>query len=122
MAEELKELIICPYCNYEYEESREYYDSDDEELECPECGKIFRLSVEHNVRYSSYRIDCKDDIHDFEDAEGLIYDQDICDDYNKEKFLGRTGWRPHLTWRRKCKNCEKVEFKDTLIGAENPFV
>ena len=45
--------IVCPYCDYEYEEYDAYsYEDSEDEIECPECGKRFDLEVE-SIRYFS---------------------------------------------------------------------
>lgn len=45
--------IICPYCDYEYEQCDSYYyDEGEDTVECLSCGKKFDLDVEE-VRYFS---------------------------------------------------------------------
>jgi DNA-directed RNA polymerase subunit RPC12/RpoP len=44
--------IICPWCGYKNRDSWEQEDSDDE-YECPDCGKVFELEVEHEVSYTT---------------------------------------------------------------------
>ena len=45
--------IICPYCDFEYEEYDAWgFDCSEDKVECPECGKRFDLEVE-DVRYFS---------------------------------------------------------------------
>lgn len=45
--------IICPYCDYEYEQyDSYYYDEGEDTVECLSCGKKFDLDVEE-VRYFS---------------------------------------------------------------------
>ena len=51
--------IICPWCSYEFDcvESG-YYDSSEDEVECPVCGKHFDLEVLNRPRYSTKRSLC----------------------------------------------------------------
>jgi len=52
--------IVCPYCDYEYEMYDAYnYEDNEEEVECPECGKKFDLEVEHTRYFSTKRSVCE---------------------------------------------------------------
>ena len=51
--------IICPYCDFEYEEYDAYaYEESENEIECPECGKRFDLEVENITYFSTKRSIC----------------------------------------------------------------
>ena len=51
--------ITCPYCNHELSDSWEYNDSTDEQqVECPECGDTFVLQVDIDVTYCTSEIEC----------------------------------------------------------------
>lgn len=67
-----EDTIICPYCDYEYEDydACEYECSEDE-IECPECGKKFDLEVRVTTEYSTKRSLCEmpEDYQGEDDAE-----------------------------------------------------
>jgi len=44
--------ITCPYCGYEYEQSFEFGDYDDEVL-CESCNKTFSMARYERVSYST---------------------------------------------------------------------
>lgn len=46
--------VVCPYCGYEYNDSWEFYDYEEEE--CCECGKSFYLSRHVEVTYCTEKI------------------------------------------------------------------
>lgn len=46
--------ITCPWCGYEYHDSWEDSDENEEE-ECPDCGGVFSYTREVEVTYSSER-------------------------------------------------------------------
>lgn len=55
---ENEDTTICPYCDYEF---RRYENTceelDEEENECPNCGKTFILTVEVNYTYSTRKVE-----------------------------------------------------------------
>lgn len=62
--------VICPYCDFEYEAYDAYaYEENEEEIECPVCGKKFDLEVEHIKYFSTKRSVCEmpDDYEDGDD-------------------------------------------------------
>ena len=55
------DYVICPYCGaaYEqasYEDTPEMYDEGDQEIECYECGKVFRLTTSISYYYETVKI------------------------------------------------------------------
>ena len=49
-----KDDIVCPYCGYEFTDSWEFNDTQDEQhVECCECGKEFFLYVNISVDYTT---------------------------------------------------------------------
>ena len=46
----------CPYCEYEYEPCHNFYEADDEVIECDRCDNKFKLYSEPRVEFNSYRI------------------------------------------------------------------
>ena len=53
--------IICPYCNFAYEDYDAYSfdEGNTDEVECPECGRKFDLNVEVKRTYSTKRSLCE---------------------------------------------------------------
>ena len=109
--------ITCPYCGYEMSDSWEF--SNDTYYTCDECGKKYDIEVEHSVSYSTYKKDCKNDEHEFEQQDKKSYFLDgekevvISDtDYSKGQELKK----PEEEWKYseifRCKNCEKVEYRE----------
>lgn len=52
--------IICPWCGYSYEpdfEDEYCYNEGDFEEECPECEKVFTISTDVDITYSTERFD-----------------------------------------------------------------
>jgi DNA-directed RNA polymerase subunit RPC12/RpoP len=46
--------IVCPYCGYEFTDSWEFNDTQDEQhVECCDCGKEFLLYVIMSVDYTT---------------------------------------------------------------------
>jgi uncharacterized Zn-finger protein len=46
--------VICPYCGYEFSDSWEFNDTQDEQhVECSECSKEFFLYVDMTVNYTT---------------------------------------------------------------------
>lgn len=48
--------ITCPYCNLEFEECCEYYESSSEKVECPRCDNVFEVTAEHSVTFTTRRL------------------------------------------------------------------
>ena len=48
--------IVCPYCGYEFINSWEYTESEDE-VSCQRCDQSFNLSVEIEISYTTSKID-----------------------------------------------------------------
>ncbi len=56
-----EDKIICPYCNFEYEDydSYSFDEGDNDEVECAECGRKFDLKVKVRRTYSTKRSLCE---------------------------------------------------------------
>ena len=56
-----EKTIICPHCGYEYEyyDSCEYEEGEEEEIECNCCGHKFVLEVEEIRYYSTKKSVCE---------------------------------------------------------------
>jgi DNA-directed RNA polymerase subunit RPC12/RpoP len=56
-AHEYENHIICPYCDYNYDDYDSYacWDGDDSEVECLACGKTFSLKVRQIIEFSTYK-------------------------------------------------------------------
>lgn len=46
--------IVCPHCGYEYQDSWEMSDNDEED--CQECGEKFIFSREVDVHYNTQKL------------------------------------------------------------------
>ena len=57
--------VNCPYCDHKFEVCRDDGHGTDEsetyEQECPECEKVFALTVAIHFRYSAEKADCMND-------------------------------------------------------------
>ena len=62
------ENIVCPWCGYENKDSWELPNEDDE-YECPECGRVFEYQRNFEVTYTSCRR-----IDDYPDEDGVLDD------------------------------------------------
>jgi DNA-directed RNA polymerase subunit RPC12/RpoP len=53
---EYTDEIVCPYCGYEFTDSWEYSDTQDEQkVDCHDCGEEFLLYMHLTVDYSTYK-------------------------------------------------------------------
>lgn len=118
---ECTDEIVCPHCGHEFLDSYEYIDSDGDEVECHSCEKSFELSVNSSVTYSTKRVDCADDTHDWRKATTIERSQSLADSYNAESFCRRTDWKPATIWMRSCNNCDNTEYAEVEVGGLNPW-
>ena len=63
--------ITCPYCGWEDNDSWEF-DQEDGTVECGGCEKEFNVSRNVEVTYSTSRIACEDDKHDYKTDSHFI--------------------------------------------------
>ena len=49
-----EERLICPYCEYSISDPWEY-DGDEDEIECPACGRVFEVEIIAVRTYSTRR-------------------------------------------------------------------
>lgn len=96
--------ITCPYCGYEMTDSWEI--KTDTDYTCDECGKNFDICVNYSVEYSTYKKECKEGKHEFEQKDSKFH---LCKN-EKEAFVSDTQWKYYEIFR--CKNCEKVEYRE----------
>ena len=47
--------ITCPYCNYEFSDSFESADNNEEDHECPRCDNTFTVTAEHSLSFNCKR-------------------------------------------------------------------
>lgn len=61
ICDDCEKTIICPHCGYEYEyyDSCEYEEGEEEEIECNCCGHKFDLEVEEIRYYSTKKSVCE---------------------------------------------------------------
>ncbi|MBI9110251.1 hypothetical protein [Maridesulfovibrio ferrireducens] len=127
MAHEYTNEIKCPYCDYEFSDSWEFNDSDEcSEVDCPECGKEFALTVNIKIDYSTEKISCKDQTppipHEWDEPTFHDIDQEVIDRWNKEHWNAISDREPYRMWTRECKNCDVSEFKRVELGGDCPFI
>lgn len=48
--------VTCPYCNYEFEDSYSYYDSNDDVAVCDQCDNKFMVTAEQSITFTTDRI------------------------------------------------------------------
>lgn len=71
--------IICPYCKETVvNNSWEYSGNEEQNVSCASCNKEFLLFTEVWVKYSSYRIDCKEE-RDMRKVYDDFYECSNCD-------------------------------------------
>ncbi len=98
--------VICPYCDYKYEDGSWEFDSG--EATCESCNKTFQLELDHSVSYSTKRIDCKK--HSWIPNEIPFI---ICNnDWVGGKTIGmeESKWKYHEIYS--CKNCDDKDYKE----------
>lgn len=53
---EYTDEIVCPYCGYEFTDSWEYSDTQDEQVvDCHDCGEEFLLYMHVTIDYTTYK-------------------------------------------------------------------
>lgn len=93
---EYTDEIVCPYCGYTFKDSWEYKGRC-EEVDCPECEKVFSCNRSITINYSTTK---------------------LCKENGKEHKFGE--WTYHEPWTsmgkkysgfyaRHCKECRRVE-------------
>jgi len=126
MSHELEQRIKCPYCDCEFSDSWEYNDYDSLETECVECDKKFILTVDFEVTYSTYKINCEDldppIPHEYDEPLHMDIGQDTCDRWNRENFCRRSDYTPYRYWTRKCINCEDEEYVEVEPDGKCPWI
>lgn len=121
MSNKYTQKMVCPYCEYEFKDSRKYDNCDGEIINCIKCEEPFNLTVDIKVIYNTHRIDCANDKHQWEEPWYVDYDQEWCDERNAEAWLKRIDWEPHRIWMRKCVNCNGYDYTKVEIGGSCPW-
>lgn len=112
--------IVCPHCNH-VERDNEPHDRHHYLHACNRCGEEFDVQEHHEVSYSTRRKPCTGE-HRFEPAEALHVDAELAQKWNRERFINRTNWVPHMTWRRTCRVCGETTYSERLpIGSPCPW-
>jgi len=92
--------ITFPYCEYEFEESYDYgleHDGDCDDLECPECQKIFRVTMDITVTYSTIALCRKNkENHQWKEFDYSGRKGRMCDVCDECEFYEPTGVKPRL--------------------------
>lgn len=47
--------MVCPYCEYEFEEYEKIYEETEEDIECPCCGETFTVNVTITCEWRTYK-------------------------------------------------------------------
>lgn len=98
--------IKCPYCGYEDEDSWEF-DQEEGTTECKNCEKEFNVTRNIEVTYSTSKIACEDNKHNYKTDHYFI---------KKKEYMGNSKWKelPKHDWKyykvKICKTCDKKEF------------
>jgi len=112
--------IVCPYCGIKFSDSWEYHDSDGEVISCQVCDKQFNLTIDHSVDYTTSKIACADDKHEWEEAEESYH-------INTTTYETRNGrltrfMLPDEKFKylviQKCRNCDKYSYKHEITKEE----
>ena len=56
---EYTDNVVCPWCGYEDIDSWEYIEDTENDIECPECGKLFDMERHTQVTYTTKRARCE---------------------------------------------------------------
>jgi hypothetical protein len=99
---EYTEEIVCPWCGYEFSDSWEWSDYDDNE-KCPKCNKSFSYERIVSCEYSTKRTRCKskdcrytleerfsDNPYIYNNKNWTIWECEICKDHvvKVSKYVG----------------------------------
>lgn len=125
MAEENTKEIICPYCQHEFSDSWEHIsrleDGEREKVECRSCENTFEVEISTVVSFYSYRLECRDDKHDWIDVVRRDYDASWILKHHQENPRLWAMEDPYSYWIRDCKNCEESEVKKVAFEGECPW-
>lgn len=113
--------IKCPYCDYEMSDSWEYASEESGEIECESCDKEFSYSVYTQVSYSTERIDCEGDKHDYKPVNKTVINQEAVDRWNREGFSNNRNHQPIIIWSRYCKDCDHKDYRNTELDGTCPW-
>lgn len=85
--------VVCPYCGYQFMDSWEFGDKH-QDVDCPECGKKFHLTVDVSVTYST-DADCEinEEEHDWVDGDHQLASTFVqkCSKCDNMNFLPKPG-------------------------------
>lgn len=106
MEHKYENQIKCPYCDWEDSDSWEFSE-DDGISACGSCGKEFNVTREIQVSYSTSRIECEEDKHNYQLESHFV---------SKGKYENMI-WRelPETEWTynriEMCTECGDKEYK-----------
>lgn len=114
--------IVCPYCGYEEEPDLHWIGNTTniDDYQCDDCGKNFTLYIDYSVSFSSGKITCKNNAHDYKIDSVYLH---------QKTFLGRKktgadseGWASipkdkwELTFIYKCSKCDCTDYRREPIN------
>src|SRR5438045_320802 len=79
MKHEYTNEVVCPYCDHLHRDSWEFSDSD--EHTCEGCEKTFLLEKNYSITYTTKRVPCEDDQHQYGKVTRYDYPQATIDEW-----------------------------------------
>ena len=98
--------IMCPYCDWEDNDSWEF-DDDEGIVTCGNCEKEFNVSRDISVSYSTSKIECKDDKHDYKFNHYFKSDRQ----YKNREWTNLPSSEHKYYKINDCTICDKTEFE-----------
>ena len=117
MRHEYTDNVVCAHCGHEHEEWWEFHldtDGSTDKVTCHSCNKEFEVTVDVSYSFTSEKITC-DNCDLGEEYHYNTVEQELCDKWNEEEFLGRTDHKPYKVYRRDCKVCDDYETRQVYI-------
>ena len=113
--------IVCPYCDYIFEDSWEFSDTGEGEIQCYKCSKNFIYTVNIEITYNTSKINCED--KDNKEEHNYIFDSeydmdaDLVQDYNTRKYNWvKFPFGKHMHVKvYKCTKCDDEKLEKIII-------
>lgn len=107
--------VTCPHCEEEFEDENEYpEESEQYEVECPNCGKVFGYSISIHINTSSCELPCGgrdgEGLHEWKPVVGF----GMPDEYYKNRF-----YCAHCGLERKLTESGEIEKRTVWAGGLN---
>ena len=120
MSHQFENEIICPYCNYKYNDSWEVRACEEK---CSSCDKLFQIETHHITEYSTHRMSCEKGNHVWKKPHGITNDEERIERWRLERScLYKPELKPYCLWIRDCENCDESEYSKHLeVGTSCPW-